>query len=1407
MSGGTVSTQALAEGSVPSGDATIAAQTAATATGGSHGLANGSNARFYIQTSSNGTNGVNQIAMALNSTGYVNVVVGYDVEMISVTTGRAIGVVCQYRVGTSGSWTTITPTSGSNPFSQTGGTVGVKTTVSATLPSACDNQAVVQVRWAIWRGVGSGSSSGLAIDNVTTNGTVSGSNTSVQFATTGSTVSEDVGTVDLTLEITDEDPTVDTDVDVVIIVGAPGRVNSYTTQTVNFPGGSGADKTLTITVTDNSLCDGDATITFQLQNITGGQGTAVVGTNDEYDLEITDNDLCTSVEFVSATSSGTEGGGTVALTLAITNPSSSVATTVDVALTSGSAADVNSYTTQTVTFPATSSDIETVTITITDDMLCEGPESLTFTLQNIGGGQGIPFIGSQATNVLTVTDNDAFAATVQDDFEDGNFNGWVENAAGRWSASSVNPMNGAFSLREVDQSAAGSSYISKAMGGVDLSTGAVSWQWQNGYNNDPSTSNKFWFWIVANEANVTSGTVDGYAVGVNLSGSSDLVTLWRVDNGISGTRTAIVTSAYDWNTGETGFRVTRNAAGDWELFLDTNGGFDALASQGTGTDATYTTMDFVAQHAAYSASLGGLLKFDDFAFSNVSCGNTYYSQSTGAVNDEIWSTAMMGTPGVVNFTIGDNMVLQNTHVVTVDNDTYVRNLNVQTGSELILNTGITLSAFGTAVDLDGTITAAYGSTLALVGTSAVALGTTGTPALSNLTISTPFGTALTGNLNLNATLDITDGAFDASNGSVTLTSDATNTGNLGQIGITANYIGNMTVQRYIPAGSTNWRMLGSPVDGADVADWDADFFTAGFPGSDYPLFYSPPQSTNLWPSIREYDETATGVANNGLIGVASTATLLEAGKGFVAWCGDNLNTTAAFTVDVTGPPNIASGPIDLEVTYTDGGSGAAEDGWNLVSNPLPSAIDFSGITLGANTYDGYSVYNPIDGSTETWDEFLQTSDGTNLNGDIASSQGFWLRTTAAGPTNSSVDESAKVPGNGGPLFGGLQIPAFPIIRLNISSNLNAFNDNALVVFDLGAPEFEPIDAPKMFFSDASAPMITSLASTGESMAINKYGAITEGLSIPVKVQSYLAGTFTITAGISGNPFACMWLEDTQTGTLTALTDGAQYSFQLAAGASTTPRFMIHSTAAVPLTLEPGFCGGTGSATVDLGNNTADITWTTPTGTVVLEQLGASGENTFSTNVAGNYTVHISTNAVCGEIVQDLYIDIDETAVVAEFTAPATSVVNEAVAFTNTSTEYGEFFWNFGDNTTSTEINPTHIYTEPGTYTVSLEVTADDCTVIITQDVVVSVSTGIATIASTGLNVWSNTQGIVMEHSFIEGTVNVEVMDATGRLHIQRQVPATPGRTVIATDGLNTGIWFVRVTNGERVQSFRVPVVR
>lgn len=121
----------------------------------------------------------------------------------------------------------------------------------------------------------------------------------------------------------------------------------------------------------------------------------------------------TTVQFSSATSSVAESGGTIDLTVSIANPSGSVATTVEVALTSGtgSAADINTYTTQTVTFPAGSSTSQTVTLTVTDDAVMEGNETLGFILQNVTGGSSAT-LGAQTTHTLTVTDNDNASITL-----------------------------------------------------------------------------------------------------------------------------------------------------------------------------------------------------------------------------------------------------------------------------------------------------------------------------------------------------------------------------------------------------------------------------------------------------------------------------------------------------------------------------------------------------------------------------------------------------------------------------------------------------------------------------------------------------------------------------------------------------------------------------------------------------------------------------------------------------------------------------------------------------------------------------------------------------------------------------------------------------------------------------------
>ena len=56
-----------------------------------------------------------------------------------------------------------------------------------------------------------------------------------------------------------------------------------------------------------------------------------------------------------------------------------------------------------------------------------------------------------------------------------------------------------------------------------------------------------------------------------------------------------------------------------------------------------------------------------------------------------------------------------------------------------------------------------------------------------------------------------------------------------------------------------------------------------------------------------------------------------------------------------------------------------------------------------------------------------------------------------------------------------------------------------------------------------------------------------------------------------------------------------------------------------------------------------------------------------------------------------------------FTASSTSVsVGDNVTFTNCSENAKSYSWDFGDGVTSTDENPTHSYSNAGTYTVTMD---------------------------------------------------------------------------------------------------------
>jgi len=70
-----------------------------------------------------------------------------------------------------------------------------------------------------------------------------------------------------------------------------------------------------------------------------------------------------------------------------------------------------------------------------------------------------------------------------------------------------------------------------------------------------------------------------------------------------------------------------------------------------------------------------------------------------------------------------------------------------------------------------------------------------------------------------------------------------------------------------------------------------------------------------------------------------------------------------------------------------------------------------------------------------------------------------------------------------------------------------------------------------------------------------------------------------------------------------------------------------------------------------------------------------------------------------------------------------SVIGSTVDFTNTSVGATSYIWNFGDQSSSTDENPTHTYDAPGTYTVSLAASNNCGTTIFEQTISLSTSTG------------------------------------------------------------------------------------
>ena len=155
-------------------------------------------------------------------------------------------------------------------------------------------------------------------------------------------------------------------------------------------------------------------------------------------------------------------------------------------------------------------------------------------------------------------------------FETGSSHGWIQSTDHRWTADSTNPISGKYSLHHFyDNSEAATDQIGTRLKDLRPESGTTRWSFRIRYGADPSSSNNWAVFLTAdNDPSEmhAGGNINGYALGVDLTGYDDTLRLWKVKGG---SFTAVKSIPVNWQTdigtNSAKIDVERFPGGQWDI--------------------------------------------------------------------------------------------------------------------------------------------------------------------------------------------------------------------------------------------------------------------------------------------------------------------------------------------------------------------------------------------------------------------------------------------------------------------------------------------------------------------------------------------------------------------------------------------------------------------------------------------------------------------------------------------------------------------------------------------------------------------------------------------------------------------------------------------------------------------------
>lgn len=601
--------------------------------------------------------------------------------------------------------------------------------------------------------------------------------------------------------------------------------------------------------------------------------------------------------------------------------------------------------------------------------------------------------------------------------------------------------------------------------------------------------------------------------------------------------------------------------------------------------------------------------------------------------------------------------------------------------------------------------------------------------------------------------------------------------------------GNITMQRYIDAGATNWRFLTSPVQGSTIADWNDDFITSGFIGSDFPDW---PSAASPWPSIYYYDETVAGGLDDGYVAVSNTTNTISTGEGLWVWSGDTITGTQPFTIDVTGPPN--AGDISLPVTYTSTGS-PLNDGWSMVGNPYPCTIDWDSPNwTKTNLNNAIYIWNP------DLQQFASYVFGIGTNGGsryLASSQAFWVQTNSASPS-LQIRENCKY--NADQTFLKQSIAQQQLLFFSLQVG-NKTDEAVLRFVDGATNNFDALyDAIKMESADSYVPYI-GLMNNGDSYSVNSY-ALGEQLSMPIKVTSSVGGISTLNFNKENlTDLACAILEDTETGTYIDVISQNSYTFYLNSS-TVNPRFILHLWNNKQKEVELPSCFEANDAVItSYGFGNGPWTYNLSNSSNLISSTNSiTNINVNSNLTAGTYYIEVVDESnFCPSTVDSIFIENPQPIQISSTVNNASTNNSDGwIDLTVTGgTEPYQYNWSNGE--TSEDLASL----SNGSYQVII-IDANNC--IITHDIQLDMPTSLGEIKSDdGFLIYPNPVNDIL---FLElnnsNKGNLKLYSIGGELLIDQII--NTGRNEIMVDKLSAGIYFYHISLNDKIVKGKLSII-